>query len=53
MLYGVVISLDSDGFLISEAGVFAGVLVREVHRVARELDAAGLFPLDEEGVPVA
>ena len=49
-MYCVGIRLDSDCFLVDETGVFAAVFVGEVHGVAGELDAAGLFAFAEVGV---
>ena len=44
---------DRSHLLVDEALVLAAVLVGEVERVARELDAAGLLALDQEGVLAA
>ena len=51
--YGIRVRLDTDGLLVDEAGVFAAVLVGEVHGVAGELNAAGLFAFAEVGVGFA
>ena len=43
-------SLDSDSLLVDETGVLAGMLVDQVHRIARESDTSRLGALHKEGI---
>lgn len=52
-IYGIVIRANANSLVVDETSVLAGMLVGEVHRVAGELDTAGLLALAEVGVVVA
>ena len=51
--YSIAIRLNTNGLIIEKTGVFAAVLVGEVHGVAGELHAARLRAFDEVGVVFA
>lgn len=51
--YGVRVRLDSDRLVVDETLALAAVDVAQVHWVAGELDAAGLFAFAEIGIVVA
>lgn len=49
----LVVGLDRHGLVVDEACVLSRVLVRQVERVARELDTASGTSLDEESIVVS